>query len=59
MPEASTPRKRRFARVGLGAELHAPDVTDAHERAVRPGLDDDALELIDLRQPAFGADAQR
>ncbi len=45
-------------RVVLGAELGAADILDAHERAVRAGLDDDVLELRDVVEPAFGADAE-
>ena len=40
--DAGEPQARR---VVLGAELHAADVFDAHERAVLAGLDDDVLEL--------------
>ena len=38
-------------RIGLRAELHAPDVADAGHRAARAGLDDHLLELRRVGQP--------
>ena len=47
----------QIRRVGLGAELDAPDVADPHQRAVLAGLDDDVLELRRLGETAHRADA--
>ena len=45
MPTAVVPLKRRLLCVVLGPELGAADVPQPHERPVRPGVDDDVVEL--------------
>ena len=40
--------------VGLGAELHARDVAEAHHLSVVTGLDDDVAELLLVAEPAGG-----
>jgi hypothetical protein len=40
------------------AQLDAGDVAQAHDLAVRPGLDDDVAELLLALQAALGVDRQ-
>ena len=43
---------------GARAELDPRHVAHAHERTVRQGLEDDALEFLDRREPSLGLDRQ-